>query len=244
MNEWKKKGKADKPKAIFITWDNPFGRGPVDLGTPWAKEYGFEMLQPQYFSSARPTDLTLQISKARDMGANLVFMNSLASHFAVLVKDAQKLGLLDKMQFCGAELSHSDYQIKILGGAAEGMWCTSAPASWPNESKGFKLISKAFRKQGLTFKGMDTILGITWARIGSEAIRAAARKVGPEKVDSNSIFDALINMKDMDMWGLVPNISYSADSRIPFDRCYVHEIKNGMWRDITHTKVPLLSPEH
>ena len=244
MDEWKKKGKTEKPKAMFITWDNPFGRGPVDLGTPWAVKYGYDMLPPQFFSSARPTDLTLQLSKAKEMGANLVFINSLASHFAVLVKNAQKLGLLDKIQFCGAELSHSDYQIEILGDAAEGVWCTSAPASWPNKSKGYEMIVEAFKKQGKTFKGMDTILGVSWARIGSEAIRAAAKKVGPENVTSVAVYDALINMKDMDMWGLIPNVSYSPDSRIPFEHCYVHEVQNGVWKDIAHIRVPLLAPKY
>jgi ABC-type branched-subunit amino acid transport system substrate-binding protein len=172
------------------------------------------------------------------MGADFVFMNSLAGHYAVLLKDAEKLGLKEKIQFCVGSGAGQPELIKLAGSAAEGAWSTNVYPSWPNDSKGYKWVVEEFERQGRTPKSDDTCGGISFARLGCEAIRTAAKKVGPENVDNNSIYDALCNLKDLDMWGLMPNISYAPDLRIPFNYYYVLEVKDKKWRDRAYVEVP------
>jgi len=241
LKEWEEKGAKRKPRLMFITWDNAYGRGPIPEGKPWAKENGFEVLPSQFFTTPRPTDLSIQLSKAKELGADLVYMNSLAGHFSVLLKDAQKMGLQGKVQFCVGSGAGQPELIRLAGSAAEGAWSMNPYPSWPNDSKGYKWVVKEFKRQGKTLKSDDTCAGFGFARIGSEAIRAAAKKVGPENVGKKAIFNALCNMKDLDMWGLMPNISYAPDLRIPFNYFYVLEVKDQKWHDRAYVKVPWFS---
>ena len=238
MENWKGKGITRKPRIMFITWDNAFGRGPIALGTPWAKEFGFEVLPSQFFTSSRPTDMTIQLSKAKELGADFVYMNSVAGHYAVLLKTAQKLDLLKRIQCCVGLAPGESELPRLAGTASERAWAISPYRAWPNESKGYKWIVKEFKRQGKALRGTDSAAGFSFMRIGTEAIRAAANKVGPENVDNHAIFDALCNMKNLDMWGILPNVSYAPDSRIPYSKMYVQEMRDEKWHDRALVDVP------
>jgi branched-chain amino acid transport system substrate-binding protein len=231
MDQWKKAGHKEKPKAIFITWDNAYGKGPVELGTPWAEKYGFEMLPTQLYARP-PQDLSVELLKAKDLGANLVYMNSVQPQFAVLLKDAKRLGLTGKMQFCGGSETRDKMVIEMVGDAAEGAWSIT---SWPDFSetgergiKNLRAIQEATHGQ-VYEESSSYFLGLCPGRVMHEAIRLAAQKFGPEKVTKETMYETLKGLKNLDMLGFCPNVSYSETERRPYKEMNISKVKDGKW---------------
>ena len=44
--------------------------------------------------------------------------------------------------------------------------------------------------------------------------------------------------KDLDMWGLLPNVSYAPDLRLPFNIMYVLEVKDRKCHDRAKVEMP------
>jgi len=244
MEQWKKAGKTEKPKLIEITWDTPYGRGCIDQGEPWAKAYGYEVLPYQLFSG-QPNDLSTQLLKAKNLKADLVYSNHLEGHQAVLLKDAARLDLLDKMQFCGGSECRGAEIIKLAGKATEGAWSVSHFADWTEtQNKGIQLcmnLQKEFR--GVLDYQTQYVMGVIPAIITAEAIRYAAKTFGPEKVSKETIYQALTTMPEIDMLGITANVKFSPTERRPYKHMNVSKCVNGQWvKEKYQIEVPWLKP--
>jgi len=245
MDVWKAAGHDRAPRLMEITWDTPYGRGPIELGEPWAEDYGYEVLPYQLFSG-QPNDLSTQLLRAKKMGADLVYSNHLEGHQAVLLKDALRLGLKEAIQFCGGSESRGAELTNLAGEAAvNGAWSVNHFADWSEtEIEGIQMareMQKEFRGE-LTFQ-TQYIMGILPAMITAEAIRYAADKHGPESVDSKTIYEALTTMPAIDMKGLTADVKYSATERRPYKHMNVSKCVDGQWvREKYHIEVPWLKP--
>ena len=244
MDVWKTAGKKEKPKVMTITWDTAYGRAHIELGDPWAAKYGFEVLPPQLFSG-QPTDLSTQLLRAKSMGADLVFSNILEGHFAVLLKDAKRLGLQGKIQFCGGSECRGAEVVKLAGDAAEGAWSVNHFVDWSDaQNKGIQLGTKMqteFRG-GVDYQ-TQYLMGVIPARITGEAIRYAAKTFGPDNVNSDNIYKALTTMGKIDMLGLTADASFSPTERRPFKYLNVSKCVKGTWvKEKYQIEVPWLKP--
>lgn len=244
MELWKKAGHTEKPKLMEITWDVPYGRGCIKLGEPWAEKYGFEVLPYQLFSG-QPNDLSTQLLRAKKLGADLVYSNHLEGHQAVLLKDARRLGLLDKIQFCGGSESRGKQLNKLAGTAAENAWSVNHFVDWSQtDNKGIQLamaLQKEFRG-GIDYE-TQYIMGMIPAMITAAAIRYAAKTFGPENVNNETIYKALTTMGEIDMLGLTSNVQYSPTERRPYKFMNISKCVNGEWvEEKYHIEVPWLKP--
>ncbi len=244
MDLWKKSGRKEKPKVITITWDTPYGRAHIGLGEPWARNYGFEVLPAQLFAG-QPSDLSTQLLRAKSLGADLVFSNILEGHFAVLLKDAQRLKLQKKMQFCGGSECRGAEVVRLAGDAAEGAWSVNHFVDWSEtQNKGIQLgvqMQKEFRG-GVDYQ-TQYLMGVIPARITAEAIRYAAQTFGPDRIHSGTIYQALTTMPKIDMLGLTPEASFSPTERRPFKSLNVSKCERGVWvKEQYGIEVPWLKP--
>ena len=244
MDVWKKAGHKEKPKVMTITWDTAYGRAHMELGDPWAAKYGFEVLPAQLFAG-QPSDLSTQLLRAKSLGADLVFSNILEGHFAVLLKDAKRLGLMGKMQFCGGSECRGAEVVKLAGDAAEGAWSVNHFTDWSEtRNKGIQLgmqMQKEFR--GEIDYQTQYLMGVIPARFTAEAIRYAAKTFGPDNVNSENIYKALTTMGKIDMLGLTADASFSPTERRPFKYLNVSKCVNGVWvKEQYGLEVPWLKP--
>ncbi len=244
MAEWKKGGFPGKPKAMFITWDTPYGRGPVELGTLWAPSAGFEMLPAQLYPSGT-TDLTQQLLKAQELGANLIYMNSVEGHFAMLLKGARRLTMPigigpGKVMLASGSESHSDDLLRLAASEAEGVWAVSSYPDW-NED-GVKAVKWAKEVQKKYHGDVDSrgnyFMGFTFGRLAWETLKQTAKKYGPDKVTRETITRTLVETHNLDMWGATPAFTYGPNERRPFRAMVLHIVKGGHWTRLTTVDTP------
>ncbi|MDP3910952.1 MAG: ABC transporter substrate-binding protein [Gemmatimonadales bacterium] len=246
LGQWKAGGFPGKPKAMFITWDTPYGRGPVELGTLWAQSAGFEMLPAQLFPSGT-IDLTQQLLKAQELGANLIYMNSVEGHFAMLIKGARRFSMPfgvgpGKVLLVGGSESHNDDLLRLAGEAAEGVWAVSSYPNWDEDVKAVKWAKEVQTKyHGKVDARGNYFMGFTFGRVAWEALKQTAKKYGPDKVTRENITRTLTEIRNLDMWGAAPPFSYGPNERRPFRTMLVHAVKGGRWVRLATVETPWIT---
>jgi len=244
MDRWKAAGYTEKPKAMFITWNVPLGIGPVELGTLWAEEYGFEMLPSQLYSTGT-TELVSQLMKAQELGANFICLCSHGGDVAMLLRDSARLGVErgigpGKMQF---GFVHALYDaLPLAGEACEGA-LIGAHASWANyDVPGVKLARELQTRYGQPMEDLSYLLGTEQGITIWTAVKRAAEKYGPANVTKEAIFDILTTSGEIDMMGLCPNVSYGPNDRRPYKVIPMYEIQDGVPVNVGTIDFPWLTP--
>ncbi len=247
LTQWKAGGFTGKPKAMFITWDTPYGRGPVDLGTLWAQSAGFDMLPAQVFPTGT-TDLTQQLLKAQELGANLVYMNTLEGYYAMLLKGAHRLGMKvgvgpGKIMFGGGSETYNEELLRLAGDAAEGVWSVSSYPRWTDDVRGVKWAKDVQTKyRGKITTHGSYFMGFTHGRLAWEAIKQTAQRYGADKITRDNVTRTLSEIRALDMWGSAPPFSYGANERRPFRAMNVYVAKSDHWERLATVDTPWITP--
>ena len=240
MENWKE---DRPPRLAYIGIESPFGREPAAEGTKYAESIGMEVL-PLEIVPYVVIDSTSQLLRLKERGADLVYLQLLQPGMGPILKDADRLGILDDMQFSGNEFGLGDKLIQMAGPASEGFL---APRSTPwfdeLEVPGIELINDVQMKyHGKLFQEPTYMGGWCVAAIICEAIKIAIEEVGYENIDGLAIKEAMDTMKDFNINDLV-TISYSEEQRRGSRMAATYEIRDGKivrvsdWRE-----APILVP--
>jgi branched-chain amino acid transport system substrate-binding protein len=223
MENWKEER---PPRLAFMHVDHAVGYS-VRYVTGYARDLGFEVL-PAEIIPIVVLDSTVQLLRLKDAGADLVYIVHQSEGAGVILRDAERLGLLDEFQFAGPSLLMGDRTITLAGAAAEGFLSTrSFPWFDETEVPGIKLIIDNMMKyHGQVTRGGEYLTAWTAAAVVCEAIRRAIEDVGYENLDGPAIKEALDGMKDFDVYGLA-SITYKPYDHRGATKKAVYEVRGG-----------------
>jgi branched-chain amino acid transport system substrate-binding protein len=243
MENWKEER---PPRLAFVGIETQWGYEPRAEGTKYAESLGFEVLPPEIVPIV-VLDATTQLLRLKDEGADFVYMHTFPSSLGPTLRDAQRLGLLAQMHFVGTETGMGESVIEMTGSASEG-YLMSMIAPWFDEAEvpGIRLmIDKQMEYHGKVVRDNAYRNGWILAAVVCEAIKRAVENVGYENVDGAAVKQALDNMKDFDIDGLV-SVTYKdrpLDHR-GITKLAIYEVRDGKivrvsdWRE-----APSLVPE-
>jgi len=243
MENWQEER---SPKLAFITVDSSFGRQIEVTGTDYAESLGFEML-PMEFVPLVPIDATTQLLRIKEREADFVYISWLQLGSGPIMRDAERLGLLDKIQFTGFEYSVGKQMITMVGAASEGYLVPNTlPSFAEKDVPGIKLmLDTQMKYYGMVkIEEPEYIAGWTGTAITCEAIRRAVEDVGYENLDGPAIKEAFDSIKGFDVDGLVTITYNPPDDHRGSSKIAVYQIRGGEivrisdWRD-----APMLLPE-
>jgi len=233
------------PKMAIITVDSSFGRQVV-RGTKYAEGLGFEIL-PLEFVPYVPIDTTTQLLRIREGGADFVYISWLQLGSGPIMRDAERLGLLNQMQFTGLEYSVGKQMITMAGPAAEGyLTPNTLPSFADTDVPGIKLIlDKQMEYYGrVKVEEPPHIAGWVGTAITCEAVRRAVGSVGYENLDGPAIKEAFDSIKGFDVDGLVTITYNPPDDHRGYDKIAIYQVQGGQIVPITDWRVaPMLLPE-
>jgi branched-chain amino acid transport system substrate-binding protein len=234
------------PRLAFVIFEGRFGRSPVEGGTKYAESLGIEML-PTEIAPFVVLDATTELLRLSEHGADFVYIQGLPSMSVPIVRDAERLGLLDKMHFCGVSVSDGELLLEGGGAAAEGYLVPKIRPSWDEtEVPGIKLmIDNQIEYYGQERSRKDPAYAWNWVQgaVVCEAIKRGIEEVGYENLDGSAIRRALDSIKDFDVYGL-SKISYTPEDHRGSDAVAIYELRGGKivrvsdWRE-----APMLVPE-
>jgi len=223
MENWKEER---APRVGFVGIDADVGRQ-ARYATEYARGLGFEVLRPEIVPPI-PLDATIQLLRLREAGADLVHLQCHVEASAPVLRDAERLGLLDEIQFAGPCFAMGERIIKLAGAASEG-FLVPRPYPWFDETEvpGIKLmIDNMMKYHGKVTRDGDYFTGWVGAAIICEAIGSAIENVGYDNLDGAAIKEALDGMKDFDVYGLA-SITYKPGDHRGATKMAVYEVRGG-----------------
>ena len=226
------------PRVAFIGTDTPSGRSAEVMGAEYAESIGIEML-PFEIVPYMPLDTTPQLLRLHERGADFVYLTAIWTTALPVMKDAQRLGLTDKMHFGGYENSQAVPLVE-LGPAAEGYFAPRA-APWYEEVP--LLIDMHMKYRGKIDTEGDAAATLLFASAMIEAIRIAIEEVGYENLDGSAVKEAMYSVKDFDPLG-IKKITYTPEDHRGSATVRMYQVQGGDVVPVTDwINGPMLVPE-
>ena len=236
---WKEKR---APRFAWLTWDNAAGRSPI---TPEVEAYiksrGVEIVG-QEFIPAVPTDMTPQLLRLKNLNVDVVYGAAYHNAYAVVLKDAEKLGLLGKFTIGLMYWCSPTSLIEQVGPLANGIWQTNVAIlddEWATKAPRYEEI---YKKNNRTSNRAIYGSGAWKTAIALENVKMAVAAVGAQKTDGKAAYDALTKMKDFDSWGYAPATSFSETRRYGQDQVIIYRIDNGKSKPVELYPTPDVIP--
>jgi len=218
--------KNRNPRMSIIGWDNAFGRGfDQKEGRDYLKSIGVDWVESEYVP-LNPTDTTPQILRLVKGGVDMIFFGLFAESHAFILKDAARMGVREKFQdmcfWADNIIQLKNYAGKLAEGTLMITGYQMTFEEWP------EWLLKNLERSGLGENGALSYSGVaSWFDVDCEAIRRAAKKVGPENITGQDIYDALISMKDYQCMAYNSKITFNETRRIGPSTAAVYQIQNG-----------------
>jgi branched-chain amino acid transport system substrate-binding protein len=231
------------PRLQFCVLDGAFGRGPAEEATKYAESIGFEVLPLEVLPYV-VIDGTPQLLRIREHEADLVYIQHIIPGAGPFMRDAERLGLQDEMQFAGTEWVVGKPLIDFAPVAVEGFLCPRS-LPWIDEMQipGIKTLTDIqLRYHGTVYEGPEYQAGWVYAAIMCESVKRALEEVGYENIDGAAVRRALESMQDFDVDGMV-KITYGPERRRGTRSYATYQVQGGNivpvsdWRE-----VPILVP--
>jgi ABC-type branched-subunit amino acid transport system substrate-binding protein len=242
-NLWKDKSR--KPRMAFLTWDNAWGRAPI---TPKVKEYirskGVELVAEEFVPMV-PTDVSAQLMRLKEKKVDFTYGGFYATALSVVLKDAEKLNMIDDLIIGVAYAATPEALIQYAGDRTRNVWVVSP--SYPSTMLDEKapIIAKSYREGGYTKFPLSIYgHGFAMTSIMVEAARMAAEEVGPAKVDGEAVYNALRRMKNFTGFGFFAPVSFDSGRWYGQDQCVLIRIKDQRIIFIGLINAPDLTVKH
>lgn len=229
VKDWAQKKRQGNPKVAYVGPDDAWGRNPEPAVPYWKKiginVHGFEAVP--YL----PPDTTATLMRLKDAGVNYAYCNWLTPGVAVFLKDAYKLGLLDKITIVSGPHTYSEEYPSMIGQIAEGH---VVMLPWPTAHHDTPMIKEIVDWCKRHYGEFDYIHYSNYigqflqCTIMTEVIKRGLKKVGYDKLDGAVVYKELLAMRNFDTNGLSGGpISYAEDLRYGNRYLQMGTIKGG-----------------
>jgi len=238
MENWKEER---PPRLQFAMIDIPWGWEILE-GTKYAESIGFEVL-PAEPCPYVVIDAIPQLLRIREREADLVYVQHIVPGAGPILRDAERLGLQDVMQFAGSKEAMGEVLIATAPAGVEG-FLSARSLPWFDETEipGIRtMVDMQQRYRGKVERRAEYMHGWACGAIMCEAIKGALEEVAYENLDGAAVKKALERM-DFDLDGMA-RFTYGPEDRRGTRDYAVYQVQGGKivpasdWRE-----VPILVP--
>ena len=236
-------GEDRPPRLQLFVSETTFGREPAAEMTKYAESTGFEVL-PLEISPLVVIDATTQLIRIQERGADLVYIQNIFTAGGPIMRDVERLGLEDKMQFGGTGMVMGGHIIQMAPDGAEG-FLAARGLPWIDETEipGVKtLVEKELEYRGSVYDAPEYQSGWVYAAIVCESVKRGIEEVGLENLDGAAVKKVFENMKDFNAAGMV-KITYGPEDRRGCQTFAVYQVQGGkIVRVSDFVEAPILVP--
>lgn len=234
LQDWADKGNEGTPTVAVLHHDSPFGQSPIDSygpdGTEFAQENGIDLTAIAMPSGA--TDLTPQLTQVENSGANYIIIQNVSSPAALLVQDAQRLGMEDVQIIC-LNWCADENLIELAGDASEGVVGTLPFAPTTSGVSGLEQPRQYAESQG---KNLDEI-GLHYSQgwwtmaVMTEGIRRTLEE--GNAATGENIRTGLESLDDFSTGGVTAPVDFKPDDHRGTRSLRLYQVENGQWQELT-----------
>jgi branched-chain amino acid transport system substrate-binding protein len=229
--DWKDKSR--NPRVAFFYGDNAYGKSPIEAGRRFAKEIGVDLVDEEILPGL-VQDATSQLLNMKQKGADYAYTQCTTPPFSVVLRDAKKLGLTTKW---GTNIwGIGELLISVAKEAAEGVVGALPNPPFGTDVPGMKKLVEWHQKNHpADTHDTNYVRGWSYVMVWSEALKRAD-KAG--KLNGPGIREALESLKDFDLGGLTPPVTYSADDHRSTTSVILYQVKGGKLEKVKDYQLP------
>jgi branched-chain amino acid transport system substrate-binding protein len=198
------------PRIAFVVPDVEYAHDAMNPSKQYAESIGMEWLPPEFVPYV-VLDSTVQLLRLSEAGADFAYVGPEWGISRAVLRDAERLGLMDKISFCGMAATLTRSVVDIVGPSLEGYFTPKACPVWNEvENPGIKWAQDVYLMYHGTKEIPDSYeLSIRPCPILLEAIKRAIEKVGYENLDGRAVNEALQTLEDFDPYGFGVPVTYT-----------------------------------
>ncbi len=207
--EYLKAGAGPKPvKVVILGADNEMGRSPIVAAKRYEAEGVIKVVGEEYFSPVT-VDFATQVVRLRETSPDWVYIQGSIPNTLGIMREIGKHEL--KLKVCSSPTSTPDDLLRIGGRMLEGHY-TNLQTVLPVENvPGVKFVDKIHEEYRGGPAGVGYYFGWTKHRVIIQALRIALKDVGYEKLNGLAVRNAILKIRDLDMMGIIPPVSFSRE---------------------------------
>ncbi len=202
----------------------------VDYGRKYLPEMGIEFVGYEVVPLLGTIDTSTEWLRLANKKPDWVFMAVFGSSEVTVIKDAARLGIMEKGIKLTGVYVFDEFIINVVGKAAEGWYIEKYyPSAIESDLPGMKALYEAAEKySGWEPEKIPGLYISSWIpmMVGIEAIRLAIEKVGFENLTGRVIRDILFGIKDFDT-GLIPPITTSEERPFLSSAQRMYQVQQG-----------------
>ncbi len=226
---WKGPGKM---KLGLLLWDTAYGKSSdiPELYSYLKDDLGVEVL-PTVFFPYEIKDFTPQLMRVKGEGPDLIFQQALAGQYAMLAKDAQRLGVTPKIPIMSTLWCLSEKYIELAGDAAEGtygiwQWNIAPGDDNPSNPVVKKLRDAMEKYRGNRYYDINYFQGWMGQYINQHIIELTIAKYG-FPIKGEQVAECASTMSPWN-WGLSKSFSgYGGGDRLGWHEGRVFQVQKG-----------------
>jgi len=226
----------DTPRVGLLTYNNAYGRSIHKPSIEYAKKKNMNIVSIEEFPP-RTVDLTTEMLRLKNKGAEYVFMQMLPAAIISAFKSADRINY--NPIFLGTWTSTDPDFFKMGGGLIRDRLRMQFPGGLPVDGTPGIIVMKELWKHYKTVDKFDASYweGVAVAMIMERAFQRADERFG--KINPETINKAMESFRDEDFGGLVPNITYTkTDHGASFKARIVQVHEDGAYTPVTNFYVP------
>ena len=239
---WDYAKEGRNPRVGILTWDTGFGRGfDSERTAAYAVSKKVDIIKPFQFAPTAPVDVSTQVLNLNKAGADWIYSSWMAPQAATTLKEIARLGLAKKIRYAGSCPTGDVFVKRLAGDDAEGFMITHSYRTFDEDPnmQWMKLFKENNRKEEDMAYGYPQMACGTMAIL--EAYRRAIQKHGWDKLNSDTLSEALESLKDFDGW--TAPVTYSP-TRHSHDKVRMIQVQKGRLVPITDwTEAPNMNPK-
>jgi len=140
--DWESKGKSGNPKFVHMGDNHPYPNAPKAACAAYAKELGFEVLNPIVYSLS-PGDFKAQCLSLKDSGADYAYLANTSGSNISLLKSCETVGV--QTQFVTNVWGFDENAVPASGKAGDGIVFPVGAATWNSDAPGMSTVREISR---------------------------------------------------------------------------------------------------
>jgi len=222
----KRYDKSRNPRISVIGWDNAFGRGFDQKETrDYLKKIGVDWVQAEYVP-LNPTDTTPHILRLVKAGVDMIYFGMYSESHAFILKDAARVGVRDKFQdmcfWADNVIQLRSYVGELANETMQLSGYQMDMSEWNPHTKALLEKSGLGENAALAYSG-----AFAWCDVYAECIRRAVKKVGPENVTGQVIYDMATNLTDYKCMAYNSRITFSKTRMTGPADASIYQLQDG-----------------
>ena len=224
-DDWKAQGKTGNPKVVYLFFDNPAGRDPLELIRNQSKNIGLDVLD-NVAVPATTVDMTTIMTQVKDKNPDYVISHLFGRTPALSLQAADKVGL-PREKMISLVWGLAEDEIKVAQQAAEGYRGLQIAAHPNDNPDAYKLLEGYWRDSGKTPnpKARESLHYARGMMMGN--LMAEAARLAENPMDGDSLKKGIETMKDFTANGLLAGTTMTPDDHGGTRKLRMYQVKDG-----------------